>query len=539
MKRRCRWPLALVLAWLSAACSVSPQEEEPAYDLLLVGGSVVDGTGEPSRRADVAIAGDRIVAVGVDLSGGQAKHVIDVSGLTVAPGFWDNHAHLVTLEEHPLAENFIRQGITTIMASLHSQEQVFPFAPYRERVRPAPNIGLFAGHTWIRQQVMGLDDRDPTPAELEEMVAWVERSMEQGALGLSTGLEYVPAAYAKVDEIVALAEVAERFGGIYTTHLRDEGPGVLDAFEETLEVARRTGIPVQINHHKVTGADQFGWATRTLALIDEALAEGLKLAHDVYPYTAYSTYSDLMFPPWVLAGGEGAFAERVADPAARRRLVEEMTVRFRQQAGAGPESIQFREVAGHPDLVGRTLADFLAARGQTASLASAVEALIELQLAGGFIGIFHGMDEEDTRRIIQHPTSMFETDGDLVTPGDGHPHPRSYGSFPKVLGHYVRDQGVLTLEQAIRKMTALPAGWYGHVERGLVAESHIADVVVFDAMEIGDRASYIDPHHYAAGVVHVVINGTLVLEDGDMTGARPGIFLERTRRASSESAGAR
>lgn len=503
--------------------------DAPVYDTVLVGGTVVDGSGAPAFVADVAIHDGRIAAVGPDLDtrGGE---VVDVSGLVVSPGFWDNHAHLVTLAEHPDAENFIRQGITTVLAPLHSQPQPWPLDAYMDDVRMAPNVGMFAGHTWIRERVIGLENRPPTASELEWMRALVDSTMQQGALGLSTGLEYVPAAYAELDEIVALAEVAAGYGGIYVTHMRDEGVRVIEAVQETLEVGRQAGIPVQINHHKVTGADQWGTTSRTLALLDSASAAGQDVVHDVYPYTAFSTYSDLLFPSWVLADGPDAFAARVADPTVRSRLVSEMRTIYGQQTGPGPESVQFRTLDGRPDMTGRTLADYLVDAGRPTTLDETIEVLIELQLNGRFIGNFYGMDEADIIRIMQHPTAMFETDGDLVQPGVGFPHPRTYGSFPRILGRYVRELGVLTMEEAVRKMTSAPAEWLGQADRGRLAVGMVADITVFDADRITDRAQFTDPHHYSEGVVHVWVGGTAVLREEEMTGARPGRFLERRGR---------
>lgn len=513
---------ALLLATLVAACTRAPD-----YDLLLAGGTVVDGTGAPRRTADVGILGDRIVAVDSSIPASRARRVVDVAGLVVAPGFWDNHAHLVALEDHPLAENLVRQGITTILASLHSQDEPFPMDAYRARVHMAPNVGLFAGHTWIRRRVMGLANRPPTDAELSWMRALVDSSMRQGALGLSTGLEYVPATYGGTNELVALAEVAARYHGRYVTHLRDEGSSVIASIAEALEIGRRAQLPVQINHLKVTGAEQWGWSERILALLDSANDAGTHVAFDLYPYTAYSTYSDLMFPAWALADGPTAFARRVADPATRARLVREMRTLFPRQTGPGPETIQFREVASDSSLAGRSLADYLDAHGLPRTIAAAVEALIELQLKGGFIGIFHGMDERDVVRFLQHPGAMIETDGDLVTPGIGFPHPRSYGSFPRVLARYVREQHVFTLEEAVHRMTGVAAAWLGDTLRGTIGAGKTADLVVFNPDSVGDRATYVDPHHYAVGVRDVIVSGTFVLENGKMSGARPGHFLER------------
>ena len=527
--------VASLVAFVGLAGGQEAAGEGSAFDLLLVGGTVIDGTGAPGAVADVGVRGDRVVAVAPELAREGTVRVIDASGLVVAPGFWDSHAHLVELESRPLAENFIRQGITTILAPLHSQDQPYPLDEYRGRVAMAPNVGLFAGHTWIRKQVMGLEDRAPTDEELARMRELVSQSMRQGALGLSTGLEYVPAVYAELDEVVALAEVAASYGGIYVTHLRDEGPRIAEAVDEALQIGRRAGLPVQINHLKVTGAAQWGRSESLLEAIDAAKASGLEVAFDVYPYTAFSTYSDLLFPAWALAEGPEAFARRVADPATRERIVREMLEIFPQQTGGVPESVQFRQLPAAPQWQGRTLADYLAGRespddeGEEPTVAGAVEALIDLQLEGGFIGIFYGMSEDDVRRIMRHPGAMFETDGDLVIPGEGHPHPRSYGSFPRVLGHYVREEGVLTLEDAVHRMTGLPSEWMGQTDRGVLSPGKLADIVVFDPETVEDRSRYTDPHHHPVGIVHVVVNGEPVLLDGVMTGARPGRFLARGR----------
>ena len=513
---------ALLIVVSAAAC-----QPEPSFELILRGGTVVDGTGTPAFVADIGVAEGRIAAIGADLPASSDTEVMDVGGMTVTPGFWDNHAHLVTLEDHPDAENFIRQGITTILAPLHSQDQPFPLDDYMNRVSPAPNVGLFAGHTWIRKRVLGLEDRAPTSTELSHMVALVDSTMQQGALGLSTGLEYVPAIFSQTDEIVAMAEVAARHGGVYVTHMRDEGVRVQESVEESLEVGRRAGIPVQINHLKITGSAHWGSASQILAVLDSARADGIDVVHDIYPYTAFSTYSDLLFPAWALADGPDAFADRMRQPQTRARVVEEMRAIYGQQTGSGPGSVQFRNFDSHPDLEGRTLADYLTDRGRALTLDETIDALIELQLEGGFIGVFHGMAEEDVATFVRHPLTRFETDGDLVRPGVGYPHPRSYGSFPRVLAKYVRDEGVITLEEAVHRMTSLTASWYGHSDRGTLTEGAIADIVVLRIEDVQDRAEYTDPHHYSDGIIDVLVAGTPVLRDGEMTGARPGRFLDR------------
>ena len=526
---RVRWVAGVLLLFLPAAA-----DAQRPYDLLLRGGTVVDGSGAARYRADVAIRGDRIARVDrAGIAPDQAAQVLDASGLVVAPGFIDNHAHIATnIHEYPLAENFVRQGITTIVASLHSGDQPWPLDAYAAALRVAPNVGFFAGHSWTRTRVLGLENRAPTPAELERMKALVDSTMRQGALGLSTGLLYVPAFYAKTEEIVELAKVAARHGGIYATHMRDEGPGLIRSVEETIRIAREARIPAQINHHKAVGAAQFGWSRRTLAMIDSARAAGLDVTHDLYPYTASSTGSSILFPQWALEGGRAEFAKRIADPATKAKIRTEMRAIFRERAGEALSSIQFRVVRSAPKYDGKTLADMVRDRGRPNTIESGIDVVIELQLAGGFSAIYHSMDDEDVKRILRHPWSMIETDGDPVGYGDGFPHPRSYGAFPRVLAHYVRELKVITLEEAVKKMTSAPAAQIGQHDRGTIREGMYADIVVFDPERITDLATYTDPHRYAVGVAHLLVNGVPVIRSYALTGERPGRALRGPARSA-------
>lgn len=529
-RRRAIAIAALIVLSLALA---SAQQQPAAYDLLLRGGTVVDGTGAPRFKADVAIRGDRIARV--DPKGippNQAREVLEADGLTVAPGFFDNHAHIASnIHEYPLAENFIRQGITTMMASLHSGDQPYPLDKYAAALQVAPNVGFFAGHSWVRTQIIGLENRAPTPTELEKMKALVDETMKQGALGLSTGLVYVPANFAKTEEVIELAKVAARHGGIYVSHMRDEATGLLDSVAELIRISAEAGLPAQINHHKAVGVSQWGWSQKTLGMIDAARARGLDIKHDLYPYTASSTGSGVLFPQWSLAGGRASFAERVKHPQTRPKIEAEMKEIFLKERGGNDlRRIQFRVLPSDRRYDGKTLADYATDRGLPHTVDTAVQLIIELQLKGGFSAIYHSMDEEDVKRIMQHPFAMFETDGDPVGYGVGFPHPRTYGSFPRVIGRYVREQKVLTLEEAIRRMTSLSADQVNQSQRGRVAEGMFADLTVFDFTTIADKSTFVDPHQYATGIRHVIVNGTPVIRDGALTGAKPGRVLKGPAR---------
>jgi len=518
----------LLVVTINCTAENSPPPEGDRYDILLSGGTVIDGSGAPRFTADVAIRGKRIVAV--DRSGldpNLADRTIDVSGKAVTPGFVDNHAHIqTTIHKYPLAENFTRQGITTIVASLHSGDVPWPLDEYIDALDLAPNVAFFAGHTWARRQILGMDNRDPSGEELEQMRGLIDQAMQQGAIGLSTGLLYVPANYAKTEEVIQLAKVASSYGGLYYTHMRDEGRGLLTSVAEAIRIGREAEIPVQIQHHKAAGVAQFGWSEHTLAMIDSANAEGLDVRHDLYPYTAGSTGSSVIFPPWALAGGQDSLVVRVNDPVTRHQVEQGMRDRLvNEWVGNDLNRIQFRTVPSAPEFNGRTLADYAAAQGLPNTVDSGIKIGIELQMAGGFSAIYHVMDEADVQRIMRHPLATFQTDGDPVGLGEGFPHPRSYGAFPRVLARYVRELGVLTLEEAIHRMTGLSMDRLGQTERGSIAKGMIADLVVFDPETIQDNADYVQPHQFSTGIETMIINGTLVIDGMALTGEKPGSVL--------------
>jgi N-acyl-D-amino-acid deacylase len=525
--------LVLIACQQSATPPGTDTDSGKAFDLILTGGTVVDGLGNPAFRGDIGVKGDRIVAVSSGtLKADDANNFVDVTGLVVSPGFIDNHSHSqTTIHEHPLAENFTRQGITTLIASLHSGDQPWPLDEYASALEIAPNIGFFAGHTWTRKQVLGLENRAPDHDELQAMRDLVEETMKQGALGFSTGLLYVPANFAETEEIIELAKVASQYGGIYVTHMRNESTGLIDSVNETIRIAAEADIPAHINHHKASGVGQWGYSEQSLALIDSARESGLDITHDLYPYAASSTRSAVMFPQWTLAGGAEEFAKRIADPEQLPAIREEMRDIFMQErTGDDLSRLQFRVLPADESYNGKTLADMAADRGMPNNVETGIDLLIELQLKGGFSAIFHAMDEQDIIRILKHPLAMIETDGDPVSYGVGFPHPRSYGAFPRVLARYVRELGVLTLEEAIKKMTSMPADQYNQKERGRIVEGAYADLVVFDADTIKDEATFTDPHRYPSGIQHVIVNGRFIIKSGALTGERPGMWIKGPAR---------
>jgi N-acyl-D-amino-acid deacylase len=526
--------LALALcAPAQSAAQLAAQDGMSArpFTFLLSGGVIVDGSGGPSYTGDVAIAGGRIVRVSrTPLDRALAEQVIDVRGLVVAPGFIDSHAHVENLADHPLAENFLRQGVTTVWYAPDGA-MPWPLAPAMRRLEEAghaPNIAFFAGHNTIRRNVMGSTNRAPTAAELEQMKAMVAQAMDEGAIGFSTGLRYVPGIYSDTEEVIELARVAARYGGFYSSHIRDEAGGPLASVREVIRIAEEAGLPGQVSHHKLMGQPQWGQSVQTLALVDSARARGVDVTLDQYPYDATSTQTTVLFPAWSLSGGSDSLRIRLADASLRAQIIAGMIETIIEERGGGDLArIRIARYAPNPAWNGKTFADIARERGREPDLDFAVELAIEIQTSGGAGGVWHVVDEADVRRIMQHPWTMISSDGGIGVPGVGHPHPRGYGAFARVLGRYVREEGLLTLEEAVRRMTSLPAWRMKDCERGRVAVGLVADLAVFDPHRIIDRATYEDPHQYAEGMVHVFINGETVLRDGALTGATPGRVLRR------------
>jgi len=501
------------------------QPSEPSFDVLITGGRVVDGSGSLWFAGDIGITNGRIARVG-RLSAATATRRIDASGLIVAPGFVDPHAHArERLFDLPAAEGYLLQGITTVVDG-NDGSSPLPLAPYlaqAEATSIAPNLALLVGHGTIREQVMGTANRRASLAELDQMKALVRQAMRDGALGLSTGLAYIPGNYATTEELVALSVVAREHGGIYVSHMRDEGGGVLDSVRESIRIGDEARIPVQISHHKVGGRRQFGQSVQSLALIEAARARGVDVTFDQYPYTASQTGLSLIFPRWAMA--DDGLQARLADPKARGEVKNGMLDFIDERFGDDPSRIQLVRCSFDPSLSGRTIADLLKADGRPLTQSATADVIIDLQMKGGCSAIFHAYDEADVERLMRAPFGMVGSDGSLTRLGDGAPHPRAFGTYPRVLGRYVRERKVLTIEDAVRKMTSFPAARLGLADRGLLRAGMAADVTVVGAATIVDRSTFTDPHHYSEGVRYVLVNGTVVIDNGAHTGARPGRVL--------------
>lgn len=514
------------LGLVVAIAGAPPSDRQQQYDLIIRNGRVLDGTGAPWFRADIAIRGDAIVRVARTIED-PAVRIVDAAGAIVAPGFIDTHTHARRgLTQTPTAANYVRQGVTTVIEGPDGSSPVplGPFLAELDALQKSVNIGAFIGQGSIRSQIVGSANRVATPEEITRMEALVEQGMRDGALGLSTGLFYVPGTFTPTSEVIALAKVAGRYGGIHTSHQRDDAAKLLDSVRETIAIGEGGGLPTQITHHKVIGKANWGRSADALRLIDEARARGVDVTSDQYPYTASSTsISSALLPAWALEGGRQAQQARFKDPVTRERVLTGIVAMIRDERGGGdPKNVQFANCGFDPKLNGRTLADATTQRGFEPTLPRAAETVLWIVEQGGCQGIFHAMSEEDVVRIMQHPATMIASDGEVPMFGRGNPHPRSYGTFARVLGVYVREKRTLTLEDAVRRMTSLPAARIGVPDRGILRPGMKADITIFDPDRVRDLATFESPHQYAEGFLHVLVNGVVVFEKGEMTAARPG-----------------
>jgi N-acyl-D-amino-acid deacylase len=550
-----------LLAFALVACSTHPPgDAAPAahFDLLVVNGTLYDGHGGAPYPADVAIDGDRIAAIGTGL--GNADRTIDASGLAVTPGFINMLSWATeTLIEDGLSQSDIRQGVTLevmgegesmgplneAMKAEYLQRQgdirfdiawttLGEYLQYLEDKGVATNVASFVGAATVRIHELGYTDRAPNAAELQRMEDLVRAAMEEGALGVGSSLIYAPAFYADTDELIALSRVAAEYGGRYISHIRSEGNGLLEAVDELITIAREAGIGAEIYHLKAAGEQNWGKLEAVFAKIEAARAAGLDITADMYTYTAGATGLDASMPPWVQEGGYEAWAERLRDPAIRARLHEEISTPTNEwenwylAAGSAERIllVGFR----NPDLkhlTGKTLAAVAAMRG-TPPITTMMDLVIE---DGSRVGtVYFVMSEDNIRKKIAQPWMAFDSDAESMAPEGAfllsNPHPRAYGNFARLLGKYVREEQVITLQEAIRRLTSFPAANLGISDRGALQEGYFADLAIFDPAAVQDHATFAAPHQYATGVRHVIVNGVPVLLDGEHTGAKPGRFVK-------------
>lgn len=517
-------------------------------DVIIRNANILDGNGAPAFRADVGLQGDRIAEIG-DLSAATAGVIVDGTGLTAAPGFIDMHSHSdFTLPINPRAESKVRQGVTAEVIGMCgsspapidpvSGESVMAMHPdlpwewntfgqyldYLRRQGLSVNVVPLVGHGRIRAQGMGLADRAPTADEMAAMKKLVAQAMDEGAWGMSTGLIYPPSVYGSTDEIVELSRVAAERGGFYFSHIRGEGTMLLKAVAEAIEIGERAGLPVQIAHFKAGRPESWSLLPQALALLDDARARGLDVAADRYPYIASSTGLSAQLPHWAHDGGRAVLLERLQLPDARQRILA-----YLAESSPHWDKIVITHAPRCPELEGSSVAEIAEGRG-----ADPAETCLDILLEGKarISAVHFGMSEDNLRTVLRHPAVMIGSDGSARMPegplGEGKTHPRSYGTFPRVLGKYAREEGVLSLPEAVRKMTGLPAERLGLSDRGRLVKGLKADVVLFNPEAVRDKATFTEPYQYPVGIEYVFVNGQAVVMPEGHTGALPGQILPRT-----------
>ncbi|GAB2529180.1 N-acyl-D-amino-acid deacylase family protein [Spirosoma aerophilum] len=500
------------------------------YDLVIKNGRVVDGTGNPWVYADVAIQQGRVVRVGM-VPASDASRTIDATGLIVAPGFIDVHTHVEgSLEAQPGAPNFIFDGVTTMITGNCGGSST-NLRAYFDTLRTqgiSVNVGSLIGHNTVRVKVMKMAFREPTTREQADMEALVEQAMKDGAVGLSTGLIYTPGTYARTSEVVNLAKMASRYGGLYASHIRNEGQNVKQAVEEAIQISREAHIPVEISHFKVASKPLWGKSTETVELVEAARREGLDVTVDQYPYTASSTSLESIVPSWALADGDSAVLARFRDPATRAKIRKEMLDGLSKNLR---KNYEYAVVASYkPDTTfnGLSISAINQKLGRKNTAATEADLILELMERTELKRIqmvYHTMSETDVETILRYPNTMIASDAGVAKLGSGMPHPRAYGTNARVLGRYVRERHVIPLEEAIRRMTSLPAQRFKLADRGLLRPGYAADIVLFDEKTVADKATYDQPHAYTTGISWVLVNGIPVIENNQHTGQRPGQLL--------------
>lgn len=497
-------------------------------DLIIINGRIVDGTGNSWYRADLAIKGDRIVEVKKGLKEKYpAAKVIDASNKIVAPGFIDVHGHIEgSIFEKPTADNYIYDGVTTVVTGNcgTGADDIGKFLQGIDSMKTSINVATLAGHNTIRRLGMGLENRKATADEMKKMEAITLKAMQDGAVGLSTGLIYLPGMYAPTEEIVNLAKLAASYGGVYATHMRYEGTKVNEAINEALTIGREANIPVQISHFKVTGKNNWGRSTETLGMVEEARRKGFDVTIDQYPYTASSTNLAVRLPDWALEGGLDSLRVKLKNPITRNTIVNEMKAILKRDK---LKDYSFAVVANFaPDSTynGKSISEINLMLGRKKNVTNEANLILDMLEKSNAQMIYHTMSENDLVHFMKFPFNMPAADAG-VSNGKGMPHPRGYGTNARVLARYVRDQKIIILEEALRRMTSLPAAKFNLRDRGLLMPGKYADIVIFDENQIQDLSVYDQPHQFSKGMYYVLVNGQLVVENEKHTGNRTGVAL--------------
>ncbi len=493
-------------------------------DIILKNGKILDGTGNSWFIGDIAIKDGKILKIG-KLNSWTSTKSIDATGLIVAPGFIDVHTHCEGDEKrNPQADNFLLDGVTTVITGNcgGSNTNLAKYFEGLDSIKMGINIASLIGHNDVRKAVIGTVTRDPTEAEMQKMEALVEKAMKDGAVGLSTGLIYIPGTYSKTEEIIRLAKVASKYNGVYASHMRDEGDSVINAIEEAILIGREAKMPVEISHFKLSGQQNWGRSKETVAMIVAARKEGMDVTIDQYPYTASSTNLGTLMPDWVLADGQDSINARLSDPATQKRVADYMIKRLSKRK---LKHFSYPVVATYKadtTYNGKSIEQVNLSKGKKHTAKEEAYTVMEMIKLGGASMVFHGMGDEDVKRIMQYPFNMFASDAGIRVYGQGAPHPRGYGTNARVLGKYVREEKVISLEEAIRRMTSLPAQKFQLKNRGLLQEGFAADIVLFDEATVKDLSTYESPHQYSTGFKYVLVNGELAIENEKVNGTRSG-----------------
>jgi N-acyl-D-amino-acid deacylase len=496
-------------------------------DLLIKNGRIIDGTGNSWFYGDVATSNGKIIYVG-NSKNIIAEKTIDAKGLVVTPGFIDVHTHIEGEEaKNPTANNFILDGVTTVVTGNcgASHVDVQKYLQYIDSLKLSINVATLIGHNDVRKQIMGTVNRPPSETELKQMEALVSKGMKDGAVGFSTGLIYIPGTYSHTAEIVALAKIAAQYNGLYASHMRDEADSVVQAISEGLSIGRQANIPVEISHFKVGGQQNWGRSKQTLQMIKDARIQGLDVTIDQYPYTASSTSLSTLLPDETLADGKDSIKARLQRPDIHNYVVEYILRKLKNRKLKHLSYAVVASYAADSTYNGKSIEEINLIKGKKHKAKYEAETVIELMQNGGAGMVFHGMSEEDVKYIMQYPFNMFASDAGIRQYKQGVPHPRGYGTNARVLSKYVRDEKIISIEEAIRRMTSLPAQKFQLKNRGLLKEGMAADIVIFNEKEVQDLSTFENPHQYSKGFKYVIVNGKLVVENGTHTGERSGTIL--------------